>query len=149
LRYCEVLFIYAEAALNGWNVGMSAQQAYEAAITASYDEYGLAIGDYLSDPNVAFSGASNQRERIGDQKWCALFPDGYQGFAEIRRTGFPVYVATTEPVGALFPGKGVIKRLPYPYSEAINNPDNLTAAKAAQPGIVDEKFGKGVWWDID
>jgi len=149
LRYSEVLFIYAEAALNGWNVGMSAKEAYEAAIKASFDEYGLEIGDYLSDPKVAFDGASNQRELIGDQKWCALFPDGYQGFAEIRRTGYPVYVATTEPVSSLFPGKGVIKRLPYPYSEAINNPESLAAAKAAQPGIVDEKFGKGVWWDID
>lgn len=149
LRYSEVLFIYAEAALNGWNVGMSAKDAYEAAIKASFDEYGLEIGDYLSDPKVSFSASTNQRELIGDQKWCALFPDGYQGFAEIRRTGYPVYVATTEPVSSLFPGKGVIKRLPYPYSEAINNPESLAAAKAAQPGIVDEKFGKGVWWDVD
>ncbi len=149
LRYSEVLFIYAEAALNGWNVGISAKDAYEAAIKASFDEYSLSIGDYLSDPNVAFNGGKNQRELIGDQKWCALFPDGFQGFAEIRRTGYPIYVATTEPVGSLFPGKGVIKRFPYPYSEAINNPESLKAALAAQPGIVDEKFGKGVWWDIN
>jgi hypothetical protein len=147
-RYSEVLFIYAEAALNGWNVGMSAKEAYEAAIKASFDEYGLAIGDYLTGPKVAFDSGKDQRELIGDQKWCALFPDGYQGFAEVRRTGYPVYVATTEPVETLFPGKGVIKRLPYPYSEAINNPVSFQAALAAQPGIVDEKFGKGVWWDI-
>lgn len=149
MRYSEVLFIYAEAALNGWNVGMTAKDAYEAAIKASFDEYKLDIGDYLTDPNVAFDGGKDKRELIGDQKWCALFPDGYQGFAEIRRTGYPVYVATTEPVGSFFPGKGVIKRLPYPYSEAINNPESLAAALAAQPGIIDEKFGKGVWWDIN
>ena len=89
MRYSEVLFIYAEAALNGWNVGMTAREAYEAAITASFDEYRLDIGTYLSDPHVDFNGGTPQRELIGDQKWCALYPDGNQGWAEIRRTGFP------------------------------------------------------------
>jgi hypothetical protein len=149
LRYSEVLFIYAEAALNGWDVGMTANEAYDAAIQASFDEYGLDIGDYLSEPNVAFNGASNQRELIGDQKWCALYPDGNQGWAEVRRTGYPTYVATTEPVESLYPGKGVIVRQPYPYAEAIDNPLNFEAAISAQPGIIDEKFGAGVWWDID
>ncbi|WP_339710495.1 SusD/RagB family nutrient-binding outer membrane lipoprotein [uncultured Kriegella sp.] len=149
MRYSEVLFIIAEAALNGWNVGMSAQEAYDAAITASFEEYGLEIGTYLSEPLVDFNGGTDQRELIGDQKWCALYPDGNQGWAEIRRTGFPVYVATTEPVESLFPGKGTILRKPYPYSEAISNPDSFSAAILAQPGIVDEKFGTGLWWDVD
>jgi len=149
MRYSEVLFIYAEAALNGWNVGITAEAAYNDAIKASFDEYGLEIGDYLSYPKVKFNGAANQRELIGEQKWCALYPDGSQGWSEVRRTGYPVYVATEEPVGTLFPGKGVIKRMPYPYAEAIDNPESFAAAIAAQPGIVDEKFGKGVWWDVE
>jgi len=149
MRYSEVLFIYAEAALNGWNVGMTAREAYEAAISASFNEYRLNIGTYLSEPLVDFNGGTPQRELIGDQKWCALYPDGNQGWAEIRRTGFPIYVATTEPVESVYPGKGVIKRMPYPYSEAINNPENFNAALAAQPGIIYEKFGAGVWWDIN
>jgi hypothetical protein len=149
MRYSEVLFIFAEAALNGWNVGMTPKEAYEAAIMASFDEYGLDIGTYLSEPNVDFNGGTDQRQLIGDQKWVALYPDGNQGWAEIRRTGFPTYVATTEPVESLFPGKGVIKRMPYPYSEDINNTANLSEALARQPGIVDEKFGAGVWWDVE
>ena len=79
MRYSEVLFIFAEAALNGWNVGMTAQEAYEAAITASFDEYRLDIGTYLSEPLVDFNGGTPQRELIGDQKWCALYPDGTPG----------------------------------------------------------------------
>lgn len=149
MRYAEVLFIYAEAALNGWNVGMTAEEAYNAAIKASFDEYGIVIGGFLSEPKVKFSGAPNQRELIGDQKWCALYPDGTQGWAEVRRSGYPTYVATQEPVSSIYPGKGVIKRMPYPYSEAINNSASFAAAIAAQPGIVNEIFGKGVWWDID
>ena len=149
MRYSEVLFIFAEAALNGWNVGMTAQEAYEAAITASFDEYKLDIGTYLSEPRVDFNGGTPQRELIGDQKWCALYPDGTQGWAEIRRTGYPTYVATTEPVESAYPGNGVIKRMAYPYAEGVSNPDGYNGALAAQPGIIDEKFGAGVWWDID
>jgi len=149
MRYSEVLFILAEAALNNWNVGMTAQEAYEAAITASFEEYNLPIGTYLSEPLVDFNGGINQRELIGEQKWCALYPDATQGWAEVRRTGFPVYVATTEPVESIFPGKGTIKRKPYPYTEAISNPEGFEAALAAQPGIIDEIFGAGVWWDVD
>ncbi|RTE53902.1 SusD/RagB family nutrient-binding outer membrane lipoprotein [Arenibacter aquaticus] len=149
MRYSEVLFILAEAALNGWNVGMTAQEAYEAAITASFEEYGLDASTYLSEPLVDFNGGVDQRELIGEQKWCALYPDAAQGWAEVRRTGYPVYVATTEPVENLFPGKGTIKRKPYPYTEAISNPEGFNAAISAQPGIIDEKFGAGVWWDVN
>lgn len=148
LRYSEVLFIYAEAALNGWNVGMTAKQAYEAAVTASFQEYGLSVGNYLSDPMVNFNGGAEQRQLIGDQKWAALYPDGNQGWAEVRRTGYPTYVATTEPEGGLFPGKGIILRRPYPYSEAVSNPEAFAAAMAAQPGIISEKFGARLWWDV-
>jgi len=148
--YSETLFIIAEAALNGWNVGMTAKDAYEAAITASFTQYSLTVpAGYFSDPINDFNGATPQRELIGVQKWLALYPDGTQGWAEVRRTGFPVYVATTEPVGTFFPGDGVIKRYPYPNTEAINNTASLNAALAAQPGIVKTKFGKGVWWDVN
>lgn len=149
MRYSEVLFIYAEAAANNWDVGMTAKEAYEAAITASFEEYGLEIGDYLSNPLVDFDGETPQKQLIGDQKWCALYPDGNQGWAEVRRTGYPSYVDVTEPVESLFPELGVIKRMPYPYSEAINNTESLNAAIAAQPGIISEKFGAGVWWDVN
>lgn len=130
---------------------MTAQDAYEAAIQACFEEYGLTIpGSYLNDPLVDFNGATTpQRELIGDQKWLGLFMDGSQGWAEVRRSGYPVYVATTEPLGTYHPGLGVIKRLPYPYSEAIENPESFAAAIAAQPPIVEELFGAGVWWDVN
>jgi hypothetical protein len=150
MRYAEVMFIIAEAANKGWNVGISAKDAYEAAIEASFDEYGLeGIEDYLSEPLVAWDGGTPHAELIGDQKWIALYLDGIQAWADVRRTGYPTYVDVTEPVGAFYPGMGTIKRIPYPYSEQINNPESLAAALANQPGIVDEKFGKGVWWDVN
>ena len=150
IKYSEVMFIIAEAALNGWDVGMTAQDAYEAAIEASFNEYGLTMpGSYLTEPLVDFNGATPQRELIGDQKWLALYPIGPQGWAEVRRTGYPVYVNTTEPVESIYPGKGVIKRQAYPYNEAMDNGDNLNDALEAQPGIDTEIFGSGVWWDVN
>ena len=150
MRYAEVMFILAEAALNGWDVGMTAQEAYEAAIQASFEEIGLTMpGSYLNEPLVDWNGGTPQRELIGDQKWLALYLDGNNAWAEIRRTGYPIYVDVTEPVGSFHPGMGTIKRLPYPASEQINNPDNLAAALANQPGIIEEKFGAGVWWDVN
>jgi hypothetical protein len=149
IQYSEILFIIAEAALNKWNVGMAAKDAYEAAVRASFEQYGLTLPNgYFSNPLNDFNGSTPQMELIGDQKWLALFPDGVQGWAEVRRTGYPVYVANTEPIGTVFPGLGVIKRYPYPNSEATDNPEGLKAALAAQPGIVQTKFGKGVWWDV-
>jgi hypothetical protein len=104
---------------------------------------------YLSHPLVDFNGTTPQRELIGDQKWLALYPDGEQGWAEVRRTGYPVYVATEEPIGSQYPGFGTIKRIPYPISEESRNKENLQAALAAQPGIIEGMFGAGVWWDIN
>jgi len=150
MRYAEVLFILAESDLNGWDVGMTAQEAYEAAIQASFEEIGLTMpGSYLNQPLVDWNGGTPQRELIGDQKWIALYLDGNQAWAEIRRTGYPTYVDITEPVGSFYPGEGTIKRIPYPDDEAINNPEGLAGALAAQPGIIDEKFGAGVWWDVN
>jgi len=58
MRYSEVLFIYAEAALNNWNVGITAEEAYKAAIAASFEEYNLDVDNYLLDPLVDFNTIS-------------------------------------------------------------------------------------------
>ncbi len=148
IRYSDVLFILAEAALNGWEVGMTAENAYNAAITASFEEYDLEPGNYLSQPLVDFNGGVPQRQLIGEQKWAALFLDGLQGWSEVRRTGYPEYVADTEPMNTYYPGEGTIKRMAYPNNEFIDNEANIKAALAAQPGIISGKLGAGVWWDI-
>ncbi len=143
IRYSDVLFILAEAALNGWEVGMTAENAYNAAITASFEEYSLEPGNYLSQPLVDFNGGVPQRQLIGEQKWAALFLDGLQGWSEVRRTGYPEYVADTEPMNTYYPGEGTIKRMAYPNNEFIDNEANIKAALAAQPGIISGKLGCG------
>lgn len=145
MTYEEVLFILAEAALNGWAVGNTAEFYYEAAISASCEKFGNAAGDitiYVDRPDVDFAAVADQRMALGEQKWVALFGQGIQAFHEYRRTGYPVL---TPPAAAVYTGHSVPPfRFPYPEDEAVLNGANVATAKT---GIVDYMWGKQVWWD--
>ena len=80
------------------------------------------------------------RDRIITQKWIAVFPNGNEGWAEVRRTDYPRYLLA--PVngnnsnGEVASGQ-LIKRINYPNSES-RNPN--------KPGNVNQ--GSRVWWDV-
>ena len=105
----EAYFLRAEGALLGWNMGGTAQELYEAGITNSMKQWGItdaaaiqayinstntpiAPNDYLNSPPVSdapvkFAADLNtQKEQIAIQKWLALFPDGYEAWADYRRS---------------------------------------------------------------
>lgn len=113
----EVWFLRAEAALRGWN-GLTANDAktfYETGIQTSMKQWGVSIGNYLSDNKSVpanytdpinnanninalatttimwDAGATKEQmlEKIITQKWLALFPEGQEAWAEYRRTGYP------------------------------------------------------------
>lgn len=140
LTYEEVLFIAAEAANNGWNVGTTAKQAYNNAIAANMDRVGATIGSYLTNPKVDFDQASNKAHSIAEQKWLSLYFQGCEAFSEVRRTGWPVLV---EPPATVYPGLGVVIRFPYPISESATNAANLGVVTG---GIQYGLFGKKMWW---
>ncbi len=140
LTYEEVLFIAAEAANNGWNVGTTAKQAYDDAITANMGRWGVAVGSYLTDPKVDFNLAANKAHAIAEQKWLSLYFQGCEAFSEVRRTGWPVLV---EAPASIYPGLGVVIRFPYPTSESATNASNLGAVTS---GIEYGLFGKKMWW---
>src|SRR5574344_1271191 len=50
-RASETMFLRAECALRGWNMGGDAKKLYEEAVKLSFDEYGLSakVLDYLND----------------------------------------------------------------------------------------------------
>ncbi len=144
MSYAEVEFILAEAALNGWAVGTAAEH-YDAGIAASMDKVGVSGGDattYMAESLVMYTG-SPSAEQVGTQKWIALFPQGTEGFAEVRRTGYPS--ALVEPAGSAYPGDGLPRRFAYPEDEIAYNEANRAAAAA---GITDDMYGKNVWWDL-
>jgi len=150
----EVNFLKAEA-FQRWGSTTDAQTAYNTALSQSVAFYyylnGLGGGKvpaptpaditaFLSNPNVAFTGTSDQKlALIWTQKWAhfgCLQAD--QAWAEYRRTKFPqlTFVSQTLNGFALPPS-----RLVYPSIEtAYNNNYNAVRAKDTR----DTK----IFWDV-
>ncbi len=142
LDYVEMEFYKAEAVERGYAVSGTAAEHYNNAITASILYWGGTQADvaaYLANPSVAYATASGTwKEKIGTQKWIALYNRPYAGWTELRRLDFP---KITAPVGAK---SGFPNRLTYPGNEQQLNGDNYTAAAAAIGGdLVTTKL----FWD--
>jgi hypothetical protein len=142
----QVAFMLAEGRLNGWinSAPMTAQQYYEAGISASLSQHGVSAGyaTYLTNSEVAYDPA-RALEQIITQKWLATFPNGYEAWSEWRRTGFPVLAAGDN---ALTPNNEIPTRQGYGTAEANANKSNYEAALANQGLTNDDLTGK-VWWD--
>ncbi len=137
LTYEEIEFIKAEYYLRT-GADASAQTAYEAGIAASMAKWGLTYdkatyydGVALVDWALAADDAEKY-QRICEQKWSAIFGQGVQAYAEVRRTGFPARIFEYELEGSYYPDLGLPIRLTYSLNEATYNAANLQAAKASQ-----------------
>ncbi|MBL0293352.1 MAG: SusD/RagB family nutrient-binding outer membrane lipoprotein [Saprospiraceae bacterium] len=58
-------------------------------------------------------------------RWISFFPNGNQGWAEWRRTGFPVLVPA---VAATNSSKQIVRRFVYPVTESTLNKSRYSAA---------------------
>lgn len=137
MSYSEVLFLKAEAALDG-DIAGDPQAFFEAGIQASFDEFGAAMpADYITGLGPV------SKENIITQKWVALFGQGIEAWTELRRTGFPVMPA--HDPDALFQNDGVLPtRLVYPSTEYSLNGTNVATADALNGGADDMKTQ--LWW---
>lgn len=152
ITHAEVLFMLSEASLRGWISG-NTEQLYREGVTAAmknlknYDESAdisnAEITTYLD--NYPFVGVGNVEaalNQINTQYWAATFLNGYETFANVRRSGYPVLTPVNYPdneTGGLFPG-----RLRYPDDEAVLNEQNYKEAVARQGA---DNFITHVWWD--
>lgn len=137
----QILFSMAEAAELGWISG-DTQQLYYDAIQASLDQYGVGadFALFITNSEVAFD-PNRALEQIGYQKWVALFLNGYEAWAEWRRTGYP---ALLPGAAALNPSGQIPVRQAYPTWEADLNGDNYAAAVTRQG---EDGLDTKVWWD--
>ncbi len=137
----ETYFLKAEAAQRGFISG-NAQEYYEEGIRASMHQFGLSeqqVSEYLQGP-AAFDEA-NALEQIYTQKWIALYPNGAEAWAEVRRTGYP----EMQPLAYYWPGNEEIpRRKPYPINERRYNSENYQQAVDRMGG--DDQYTR-VWWD--
>lgn len=143
MRYSEVQFILAEAALKGWSTGIAANAAYTNGITASMNENGItdatAINNYINSAKVLWNG---DVKKVYMQKWLSLYKDGHETWSEERRTDFPLLPAAA---GSPFAGHNRPPfRYPYPVEETTLN-GNSSATFVAD--IKDDFWGKKMWWD--
>ena len=79
---------------------------------------------------------------MATQRWIHLFLHGYEGWAEWRRTGFPLLIAAPGANGNLIP-----RREGYPLIERSNNTNNYNAAVASFPYGGADDLNARVWWD--
>lgn len=149
-------------------MGGTAQDLYEQGIRVSLQQWGVtdatainnyinsvstpaALNDYLNSGAVANIpvkfGATEaiQRQQIGTQKYLALFPDGIEAWAEVRRTGFPVLypVANSENPDVVAPS--MISRFNFLDYEYQTNGKAVQAAIPLLNGP--DKASTKVWWN--
>ena len=144
VTYSELLFALSEAAKRGWIAGgdVEAQSYYEDAITQSVLQWTGSTADvagFLAEPGIAYDAANAYRQ-IATQKYVHLFMNGYQAWAEYRRTGFPDDMAT--PLGRAVPTRQM-----YVETEQFNNTDNYLEALRRQFGQEQDSPYFLVWWD--
>jgi len=140
--YVETEFLRAEAKERGYNVAGTAAEHYNNAITASIVFWGGSASDaatYLSQSQVAYATATgNFKQKIGFQKWIALYNRPFDGWVEIRRLDYPQLTLAVNAIS------GYPNRFPYPGNEQQLNGTNYTAAAAA---IGSDKVETKIFWD--
>lgn len=142
MSYAEVEFILTEAVERGYNVGGTAAAHYTKAVTASLMQWGVSAGDiaaYLAQPSVAYAtAAGNYKQKIGIQKYLALYMDGFDAWTEQRRLDYPKLLTPTDAKS------GYPVRYTYPVTEQNLNSPNWSAASAAIGG---DKVETKLFWD--
>jgi len=138
MDFAEVEFLLADAAARGWSVGGSAADHYDAAVTASIEAWGGSASDaatYLAQTDVAWD-ASMWKQRIGVQKWIAMYTRGNEAWATQRQYDYPA-MNVAEEAQTVTP-----YRMSYGIDEYSLNGTNVEAARGGN----DDQFSK-VFWD--
>jgi hypothetical protein len=162
----EAYFLRAEGALKGWNMGITAEEAYNKGIEMSLDYWGadaatiaayqqsmntpVGVEDFDSPPMtdipVKFAAdPTTQLEQIITQKWLALFPDGWEAWGDVRRLELPKLYPVMNSDNPDVPPGHIMRRVGYVPAEMSNN------AAAVEDAIVKlggpDKANTRLWWD--
>jgi len=171
IMHCaEAYFLKAEGALNGWSMGGNAKDLYETGIRMSMTQWGItdatAITNYIAsiatpiapqdgqsspavnDYPIKWSATTSmQYKQVAQQKWLALFPDGMEGWAGVRRTNLPALYPIVHSENTDLPAGTFIKRMPFLDAEKQTNADAVTKAVQMLNGV--DNAATKLWWDKD
>ena len=155
--------LLAEAAYRGWISGDAAtfynkgvrcameQFSQYPNATSLYNKYitDSAISSYLAANPY---NASTALKQINTQYWITCFCDEYESYANWRRSGYPELkercsqLTNWSTLGQY--GPAIVRRFPYPSSEAQINPTNYKEAMQRLGLSNESDFNDTrVWWD--
>lgn len=134
ISYSEIKFIEAEALVR---TGGDGEEALNEAIRANMQYLGVAAGQidsYLATVNLSGS-MENQIETIIEEKYKAMYGQSpMQVWNDYRRTGYPNITPNPDGSNGNNPSGIVPRRLLYPISERLSNPNAYEQAIQAQGG---------------
>lgn len=138
--YAQIAFGYAEAVELGWISG-DASAYYEAGITSSFEQWGVeGAADYITSMPLS-TDAETAVQQIAEEKWKALYLQGYESWAEWRRIGYPELTPAVEPLN----GSEIPVRHGYDLDLAGSNEAQYNAAVSIQGADV---LSTNLWWDV-
>jgi hypothetical protein len=151
LPYAEVEFLKAEAIERGWYAGTAATEyaaGQAAAITQLIVNKGAtslagSVAAYQAANPYPATTLSDKLTQIHTEMFIlnASTLNGFEGWANWRRTGVPALTPTNYPGNAT--GGAIMRRLIYPVAEQGQNV-NYKAAVATQGA---DLFTTRMWWD--
>ena len=143
MDYSEIAFSLAEGAARGYSVGGTAEDFYNKGVTSSIKYWGGLDTDaatYLKNPLVAYTTAKGTyKQKIGTQKYLALYNRGFEAWTEWRRLDAPTFNVPANKTYAEIP-----VRFTFPVGEQTLNQANWTAASVAIGG---DKLTTKLFWD--
>lgn len=154
----EVKFLLAEAKLKGWNIptGASVNDLYKQGVRAAMDflsnNYGCEpISDNDFNKFVSANGIGytddQKKEAINTQAWILHLTNPAEGWANVRRSGYPKLKSPADyGFGQFLSGGPTIPvRLCYPVLESSYNKENYNEALSRMGGT--DSWNTHVWWD--
>jgi len=133
----ETYFLLAEAAERGLITG-NAKELFETGVTQAFAYWQTDLpDDYLT--GTASFDTGDALEKIITQKWIANMINGYEGWIEYRRTGFP----ELKTISASLNNDLIPVRMPYPAEEEALNSTNFADASSKTDG---NSINVKVWW---
>jgi hypothetical protein len=161
----EAYFLRAEGALKGWNMLGTAKEFYNLGMEMSLAFWGATpdeIATYkintdvpvathdadlpMTDIPVLFGDTPDvQLEQIITQKWLALYPDGWEAWADARRTDLPKLYDRLASDNTDVPPNAMMRRIDFVDNEYNTNADAVEAAKGMLSGP--DNGATRLWWD--
>lgn len=134
----ETHFLLSEAAIKGY-IEADPKELYNQGVRQSFEYWGAEMPEtYLTSGKTAFNEIDGL-EQIITQKWISSYVNGYEGWIEWKRTGFPAL----KSVAASLNNDLIPVRMPYPIDEAALNADNYQIASGLSDG---NSINFPVWW---